>query len=125
MVLKPQNATPAIVAVIAERNTAIVAYVIAARVFAANTCPRSTERVRIVFSVPFPSSAAITSPATSAAISGSRKKDSNRSISSGVASPDCVIWAAKMLSCSCGWCGRNCWLNTKISGISMPSPSPR
>jgi hypothetical protein len=55
---------------------------------AANTWPRSTERVRIIFSVPLPSSVATISPATSEAASGSKKADSKSSVTTGVASPD-------------------------------------
>ena len=42
----------------------------AASTLATKICQRSTERVRIVFSVPLPSSVATMSPATSAVISG-------------------------------------------------------
>ena len=54
------------------------------------TCPRSTERVRIVFSVPLWSSAATMSPATSAVISGNIQIEPNSSSTSGIASP--VSW---------------------------------
>ena len=77
----------------------------AASALAANTWPRSTERVRIVFRVPLPSSLATMSPATSEATSGSMKADRNSSIRTGVARPDWVICAAKMLSAPrpCRW----------------------
>ena len=49
----------------------------------ANTSPRSSERVRIVFSVPLWLSAATMSPATSAVISGNRQIEPNSSRTSG------------------------------------------
>ena len=56
----------------------------------AKTCSRSTERVRIVFSVPLRSSEATMSPATSAVISGNIQTEPNSSSTSGTASP--VSW---------------------------------
>ena len=60
----------------------------AAPTFAANTWPRVTLRVRIVLSVPLPSSAATMSPATSEAISGKSQIEPNVSRTSGAASPE-------------------------------------
>ena len=54
------------------------------------TCARSTERVRIVFSVPLWSSAATMSPATSAVMSGNIQIEPKSSSTSGIASP--VSW---------------------------------
>ena len=59
----------------------------AASVLPANTCQRSTERVRIVFSVPFWSSVATMSPATSAVISGISQNAPKERHTSGTASP--------------------------------------
>ena len=53
----------------------------------ANTCQRSTERVRIVFSVPLWSSVATMSPATSAVISGSSQNAPKARQTSGTAKP--------------------------------------
>ena len=53
----------------------------------AKTCPRSRERVRIVFSVPFWLSEATTSPATSDVISGNAQNDMKKSATNGTASP--------------------------------------
>ena len=97
----------------------------AASALAASTWPRSTERVRIVFRVPLPSSLATMSPATSEATSGSMKTDRKVSISTGVASPDCVIWATKMLSPPRSWCWWTFWKMTKNSGRITISPRPR
>ncbi len=66
--------------------------------------------------MPFPSSAATTSPATSEAARGSMKTERKSSISTGVASPDCVIWAAKMLSAPRPWRWWTFWNTTKNSG---------
>ena len=60
----------------------------AANSFPANTSPRSSERVRMVFSVPLCDSDAMMSPATSAVISGNSQIDANSSSTSGIASPD-------------------------------------
>ena len=59
----------------------------AANTLAAKIAPRSTERVKIVLSVPWWSSVATMSPATSAAISGNRNAEPKSSSTSGVASP--------------------------------------
>ncbi len=45
----------------------------------------------MVFRVPFPSSLATTSPATSEAISGRKKAEAQNRISTGVASPERVM----------------------------------
>ena len=90
-----------------------------------NTWPRSTERVRIVFSVPLPSSLATMSPATSDAINGRKNGARNVSMRTGVASPDWKISEAKMLSAPRGGCPRASWLTTKISGSRIASPKPR
>ena len=94
-------------------------------VLAANTWPRSTERVRIVFRVPLPSSVATMSPATSEATRGSMKTDRNSSISTGVASPDWVICEAKMLSAPWSWRWWTFWKTTKNSGRMTTSARPR
>ena len=62
----------------------------AARALPANTWWRSTERVRIIFSVALWSSEATMSPATSAVISGNSQIEPNSSSTSGTASP--VSW---------------------------------
>ena len=59
----------------------------AASAFAINTWWRSTERVRIVLSVPLPSSLATTSPATSATISGNSQIEPKISSTGGIARP--------------------------------------
>ena len=97
----------------------------AAAALAANTWPRSTERVRIVFSVPLPSSVATMSPETSAAISGRKKGARKVSIRTGVARPDWKISDAKIESALRGGLPRISWLTTKINGSSTPSPRPR
>ncbi len=60
----------------------------AASTLATKICQRSTERVRIVFSVPLPSSVATMSPATSAVTSGKNQNAPKNSPTSGIASPD-------------------------------------
>jgi hypothetical protein len=55
---------------------------------AAKIALRPADRVRIVFSVRLPSSAATMSPATSAATSGKSHTDAKSSMSRGTASPD-------------------------------------
>jgi hypothetical protein len=55
-----------------------------------NTWPRSSDRVRIVLSVPLPSSDATMSPATSAVISGNIQIEPNSSSTNGIARP--VSW---------------------------------
>ena len=61
-----------------------------ASVLPAKICPRSSERVRIVFSVPLWSSEATMSPATSAVISGNIQIEPNSRSTSGIARP--VSW---------------------------------
>ena len=60
----------------------------AASTLATKICQRSTERVRIVFSVPLESSVATMSPATSAVTSGKNQKAPKNSPTSGIARPD-------------------------------------
>ncbi len=70
-----------------NRMSASAAYVNAASVLPANTCQRSTERVRMVFSVPFWSSVATMSPATSDVTSGISQIEPNARHTSGMARP--------------------------------------
>ena len=88
--LKPDTREPATTATVPVRTIAAIAYVAVASTFAAKTCPRSTERVRIVFSVPLWSSAATMSPATSAVMSGNIQIEPNSSRTNGIARP--VSW---------------------------------
>jgi hypothetical protein len=62
--------------------------VAAARALPAKICPRSRDRVRIVFSVPLWSSAATMSPETSDVISGKSQIEPKTSRTSGIASPE-------------------------------------
>src|SRR3954454_3136542 len=71
----PTVTTPASVALTATVTTARVVIVKAAATLPQNTALRSTERVRIDFNVPAWSSEENTSPAISAAISGSSHCD--------------------------------------------------
>src|SRR3954453_16092606 len=71
----PTVKTPASVALTATVTTATVVIVNAAPTLPQNTAVRSTDRVKIVFSVPPWSSEENTSPAISAAISGSSHCD--------------------------------------------------
>src|SRR3954453_9353780 len=66
----PTVITPASVALAATATTASVVSVNAAATFPQNTAVRSTDLVRIVFSVPLWSSEEKTSPAIKAAING-------------------------------------------------------
>jgi hypothetical protein len=50
--LKPDTTEPATTATVPVSRIAAMAYVAVASTFAPKTCERSTERVRIVFSVP-------------------------------------------------------------------------
>src|SRR3954465_2075226 len=83
----PTVTTPASVALAATVTTATVVIVKAAATLPQNTAVRSTERVRIVFSVPAWSSEENTSPAIRAAISGSSHCDAYTRMASGVAYP--------------------------------------
>src|SRR4051795_931167 len=81
----PTVMTPASVALTATVTTATVVMVNAAPTLPQNTALRSTERVRIVFSVPPWSSEENTSPAINAAMSGNSHCDAYTRIASGVA----------------------------------------
>src|SRR3954447_10492960 len=83
----PTVTTPATVALTATVTTATVVIVNAAATLPQNTAVRSTDRVRIVFSVPPWSSEENTSPAISAAMSGNSHCDAYTRIASGVAYP--------------------------------------
>jgi hypothetical protein len=63
-------------------------YVSAASTLAVKICQRSTERVRIVFSVPLPSSAATMSPATREVTSGKNQIEPKKRPTSGIARPE-------------------------------------
>ena len=107
-----------------NRKSRAAVYVSAARTFPANTCQRSTERVRIVFSVPFWSSVATMSPATSAVISGSSQNAPKARQTSGTAKPvsrtnspnGSPSGPSPRLSASSAM--------TKISGTATAAPSP-
>src|SRR4051795_4109705 len=71
----PTVMTPASVALTATVTTATVVIVNAAPTLPQNTAVRSTDRVKMVFSVPASSSEENTSPAISAAISGNSHCD--------------------------------------------------
>src|SRR4051795_10443844 len=81
----PTVITPASVALAATVTTASVVSVNAAATLPQNTAVRSTDRVKIVFSVPPWSSDENTSPEISAAISGNSHCDAYTRIASGVA----------------------------------------
>src|SRR4051795_1996476 len=81
----PTVTTPASVALAATVTTARVVKVNAAATLPQNTAVRSTDRVKIVFSVPPWSSDENTSPEISAAISGNSHCDAYTRIASGVA----------------------------------------
>src|SRR4051812_648904 len=81
----PTVTTPASVALTATVTTATFVTVNAAATLPQNTAVRSTDRVRIVFSVPPWSSEENTSPAISAAISGNSHCDAYTRMASGVA----------------------------------------
>src|SRR3954464_15155712 len=83
----PTVMTPASVALTATVTTATVVIVNAAPTLPQNTAVRSTDRVRIVFSVPPWSSDEKTSPAISAATNGSSHCDAYTRMASGVAYP--------------------------------------
>src|SRR3954453_17999195 len=83
----PTVTTPASVALTATATTATVVIVNAAPTLPQKTAVRSTDRVRIVLSVPPWSSEENTSPAISAAISGSSHCDAYTRMASGVAYP--------------------------------------
>src|SRR3954447_17716481 len=83
----PTVTTPASVALTATVRTASVVAVNAAASLPQKTAVRSTDRVRIVFSVPPWSSEEHTSPAISAAMSGNSHCDAYTRIASGVAYP--------------------------------------
>src|SRR4051794_37591954 len=83
----PTVTTPASVALTATVTTAAVVIVNAAATLPQNTAVRSTERVRIVLSVPPWSSEENTSPAMRAAMSGSSHWDAYTRMASGVAYP--------------------------------------
>src|SRR3954453_10448636 len=81
----PTVMTPASVALAATVTTATVVNVNTAAGLPQNTAVRPTERVRMVLSVPCWSSDEKTSPASSAAISGSTHCEAYTRIASGVA----------------------------------------
>src|SRR3954468_16468574 len=81
----PTVMMPASVALTATVTTASVVAVNAAATLPQNTAVRSTDRVKIVFSVPAWSSDENTSPEISAAISGSSHCDAYTRIANGVA----------------------------------------
>src|SRR3954470_18242723 len=83
----PTVITPATVALTATVKTATIVIVKAAATLPQNTAVRSTERVRMDFSVPAWSSEENTSPAIRAAISGSSHCDAYTRMASGVAYP--------------------------------------
>ena len=94
----------------------------AASTFATKICQRSTERVRIVFSVPLPSSVATMSPATSAVISGKNQNAAKNSPTSGIASP--VSRTRSENGIPSGPSSSASSAVMKISGTSRAQPSP-
>src|SRR3954451_22326320 len=85
---QPELVPPATIATLAMVSSASTVYVTATSALPMKIWPRSTERVRTVLSVPFWSSDATMSPATSAVMSGNNQYDPNVSSTSGTASPD-------------------------------------